>query len=287
MRDAIKSKTRRKKMKKTILALVVALIMCFSLTACGGGGGDTMSSKYMTVDAVCVADNYADEEGEGLELVYLFYTVSTDDSNLSVTSASTDLTVDGTNTYSSERVIGAADYASSYYFSDYYEDVNTGTELKVVETFKIPAADLEAGKTITLENSNIPEIGDISISTDVIQHFDSEEAVAEAVDPDGYAAEVELRADADADTAAQVKDLVNGYYWTFYVNYTTYEMEFWAPNNFEVRTSLGVTNSGTYTVQNGYLFCTYPSNDYTVMVPYELVDGDVELDCVAAFDVNE
>ena len=32
--------------------------------------------------------------------------------------------------------------------------------------------------------------------------------------------------------------------------------------------------------------CTYPDTGYTVEIPYELVDGDVQLDVADAFDVN-
>ena len=62
-------------------------------------------------------------------------------------------------------------------------------------------------------------------------------------------------------------------------------MEFWAENNFEVRTSIGIKNQGTYSVRNDYIFCTYDSNGTTVKIPYEIVDGDVSMDLVEAFDV--
>ncbi len=83
-----------------------------------------------------------------------------------------------------------------------------------------------------------------------------------------------------------MKELINGYYWQFYVNSTAYELEFWAENNFEVRTSLGTSNSGTYSVRNGYLFCTYPDTGYTIEIPYEFADGDISLDLTDAFDVR-
>ena len=83
-----------------------------------------------------------------------------------------------------------------------------------------------------------------------------------------------------------VKNQINVYYWTCYVNSTTYELEFWADNNFEVRTSLGTSNSGTYSVRNGYIFCTYPDTGFTVEVPYEITDEGFDLDIIAAFDVN-
>ena len=66
------------------------------------------------------------------------------------------------------------------------------------------------------------------MSTDDIQHFDGVEAMAEAIDPEGYQAELEKRAEADPERTEMVKNQINGYYWTCYVNSTTYELEFWA-----------------------------------------------------------
>ena len=63
-------------------------------------------------------------------------------------------------------------------------------------------------------------------------------------------------------------------------------MEFWAKDNFEVRTSLGTSSTGTYSVRNGYIFCTYPDTGYTVEVPYEIVGGEIDLDIIGAFDVR-
>lgn len=274
-------------MKKTILALVVALVMCFSMTACGGGGGEVTSTTYMNIDAICIDDSYVNEDDSNKKLVYLFYTLSTEDQNLEICSTSTDLTVDGTNTYESERIIGACDLMASYYFSDYYEEVSVGGSLKVAETFLIPSGDLEAGKTITLSNE-IPETDKIKVMTDSVAHYDSAEAMAQAVDAEGYEKAVTARKDADSSTVSAVKEQINGYYWTFYVNSTTYEVEFYAPDEFELRTSLGISNGGTYTVQNGYIFLFYPGDkEPAVEIPYELTSGEIELDLTSAFDVNE
>lgn len=275
------------KSKSILTVLAIALIMCIAFSACGGNSSsnEKMSSKYVTIDSICIDDSYIDEDDSNLKLVYLFYTVTTDDQNLEISSAATSLTINDTNTYSSERVIGACDYASSYYFSDYIKNVNVGESLKVVETFKIPAGDLESGKTITLSN-NIPEMDKIKLTTDNIVTYENAEAIAQAIDPNGYAEEIAAREEADTETTEKAKSLLNGYYWSFFVNNTTYEIEFYAPNEFEVRTSLGVTNSGTYVVQNGYISCTYDSNNYTVNIPYEFTDGDIKLETADAFDVN-
>ena len=92
--------------------------------------------------------------------------------------------------------------------------------------------------------------------------------------------------DADAETVTKVKEALNGYYWSFYVNSTSYKLSFEAPDNFEMKTAFG-TNGGTYAVKTGYIFCTYSSNGKTVEIPYGWKDnGEIDLDTITAFDVK-
>ncbi|MBQ7971204.1 MAG: hypothetical protein IJ294_02495, partial [Clostridia bacterium] len=90
---------------------------------------------------------------------------------------------------------------------------------------------------------------------------------------------------ADASKVAQVQSLINGYQWSFYVNYTSYKLEFEATNNFTLKTTLG-SNSGTYSVLNGYVLLTY-QNGNTVEIPYDIKDGKINLEGTDAFDVKE
>ena len=311
-------------MKKLIILLLTAILL-FSLTACGGetiepqNDDDTppvdeetqnnstieestdedsnepqkpekvTSTNYITIDGICVDDSYQDEDGSPLKLVYLLYTLTAENENLQIDSLYTTLTINESNSYESEHyapTASASRYMSNYYYGSYIEDVYMGTSIKVMATFKIPEADLAPGRSITISDNQIPDIDQIYLSTDDIQHFDSSEGIAQAMDPEGYEIDMLAREEADVDTANAVKNLINGYYWSFYVNSTSYEIEFWADNNFEVRTGLGTSNSGTYSVRNGYIFCTYPDTGYTIEIPYELTDGDVNLDVIAAFDVR-
>ena len=285
-------------MKKLATLLAEAALM-LSLAACGNGAGtpssaepeanepETVGNEYITINGICVDDSYQDDEGSPLKLVYVFYTLSATGENLQIDSNYMDLTAESGNAYESAYYpddASACDFTPNYYYSSYIEDVYTGTSIQVASTFKIPEADLEAGQTITLSDSQIPAEEPLEVSTDIIQHFSSGEEIAQAMDPDGYAAEMDLRTDADEATTAQVKSLINGYYWQFYVNNMYYELEFWADNNFEVRTSIA-TSDGTYTVKKGYIFCTYPDTGYTVEIPYTLTDGEISLDTTGAFDV--
>ena len=293
-------------MKKTI-ALLLAFALMLSLCACGGSSttdqADTSGSSsantpaaptkvsetdYMKIHGICVDDSYVDDDSPVLKMVYLFYTLTANESNLKIDSKYTDMIINGTNTYESDNFADSASackYTSSYYYSSYIEDVYLGSSIKVIATFKVPEGDLVPGKAITFSDTQIPGIDAILMSTDDIQHFSSAEKIAEAMDPAGYAAEMKARETAPTSTATAVKNAINGYYWSFYVNSTSYEVEFWAPNNFEVRTAFG-SNQGTYSVKNGYIFCTYPSNGYTIEIPYTLSNGQIDLDIVDAFDVH-
>ena len=64
-----------------------------------------------------------------------------------------------------------------------------------------------------------------------------------------------------------------------------YVIEFWEPDNYELRTSFN-TSGGTYVVKNGYIVCTNDSGG-TIEVPFTYEDGSVKVDSVSAFDFNK
>lgn len=276
---------RKEKDMKKVLALVLTLAMVFSLCACGGAPRTVSSTDYMNIDGIYVDNSYKDKDSDALKLLYVCYTVFAKDKNLEVSSKTTKVTIDDANTYDSYRTTDACKYMGNYYYSDYLEDVYIGDGLKVVETFKVPEADLAPGKTITLNNSRIPEIDKIVLATDDIVFCDNAEEVAKAVDPDGYADEVYKREKADEATTKKARKLMNGYYWSFYVNSTSYKVEFSSPNKVTV-TAAGNRIPGKYSVRNGYIVITYSTNNYVVEVPFEFVNGDIELDLVSAYDVR-
>ena len=274
-------------MKRIISILLMATLL---ICTCGCGKEKApqkvTQSTYMSIDGICVNDGYRDKDDESLRMLYLFFTVKAGDQNLKIDSKYMDLKFEDANSYTCEHYPKASKYMNSYYYSSYIENVYTGGELKVLVTFEIPEAEFASGRKITIADDQLPDEEKILLSTDDIRHFTSQEELAQAMDPTAYAEEQHKREPADATQAATVSNLMNGYYWTFYVNYVSYKLEFSAPNTFSLTTSLG-QNGGTYEVKNGYVFCTYPSNGAVVEIPYEIVDGELELDVVAAFDVRE
>ena len=109
------------------------------------GTSTVTETDVVTINGLYVNDGYVNEDNDQLMLLYLLYTVHPAEENLEISSNITTLTINDKNDYSSERRAGACKYMGSYYYSDFIEDVYMGTELKVAETFEIPAADLEAG----------------------------------------------------------------------------------------------------------------------------------------------
>lgn len=240
----------------------------------------------ITVNGICVDDSYVDDDGSSLKLVYLFYTIRAEGSNLEIDSKYTTMHI-GENTYESDNfadVAAACKYTANYYYGSYIRDVYVGESMNVVATFYIPQGDLEPGKTVTLEDHQIPGVENLVLSTDEFMHFTSSDEIAVIMDPEGYEMSMYAREEADAATAKLVKNQLNGYYWSFFVNNTSYKLEFRAPNTFSVTTALG-TSTGTYSVRNGFVFCTYPDTGYTVEIPYTLVDGKLDLDTIGGFDV--
>ncbi len=245
-------------------------------------------TDHMEIIGLCVDDSYRDEDDSPLRLVYLFYRFSATNKNLEIDSVGTGLTVNETNTYTSKyyaATASAKNYMPNYYYSSYVKTVYLGTSLLVAATFMIPEGDLTEGRKITLTDSRIPDAGMIYFYTDELHFYDSPEEMAKTIDEDGYQEILVAYEEADWETTSEVRSMLNGRYWWCLVNDIKYEATFDWDNYFEVSTSLGVKNSGTYSVRNGYIFCTYSSNGQTVMIPYELKDGDIALDLVRAFDV--
>lgn len=240
----------------------------------------------ITIQGICVDDSYEDKDGKPLKMVYLFYTLSAQDSNMEIDSKYTQMYI-GSNQYTSDNFADSAvacKFAENYYYGSYIRDVYVGDSMNVAATFYVPEGDLEGGKTVTFSDTQIPGLENLTMTTDEFMHFGDPEEIAMIMDPEGYESITYKRADADMETTYMVRDMLNGYCWSFYVNNLSYELEFWANNNFCVRTAFS-SQSGTYRVQNGFIFCTYPDTGYTIEIPYEIVDGKLNLDTIGGFDV--
>lgn len=242
-------------------------------------------TSYMRINGLFVDESYVDKDNENKTLLYVCYSTFTPDQNLRVDSKDSELTVNGINIYTSEHYGGSCRYLGSYYYSDYLEDVYVGDEIKVVETFKVPKGELEPGRELSFENSQIPDSDKIRLNTDDILHCDSVKTIAKIVDPEGYEDMSYKLSPADSDTVARVKNAINGYGWDFYVNYTSYHIDFY-DNGYDLRTAFADT-SGSYTITNGYIILTNGTTGAVNYAPYSWGPNDIELGITDAFDVSE
>ena len=272
-------------MKRLVLSLLTALAAA-ALCACGQDVVIGTETDYIHVDGLYVDTAYQDPAGGDLLMVYLCYTVFTPDRTLSVDSRSTALTIHGAGSFPAAHYPGQCDFMASYYYSSYLKDVYVGAPLAVAETFLIPRSALEEGQAITLANQRIPEMDQLTLSTDDLILCPGEEAVAQAADPTGYDRMLDLHTPASPAAAAQVQAAVNGLSWSCYIGANAYQVTFSAPDGFAISTPQE-DYQGTYAVEEGFLICHPPDGD-PVAIPYAWEgDGSLALDLLAAFDEKD
>lgn len=301
---AFKSTNRMRKeltVKKAIgyfLACAASLTLTLGLGGCGkattqGSAEPAVEEKTRTqtdhikIESMYANDGYTGGDNEKLKMLYVFYEVTATDENLSLGCNEVNSITIGKNTYNADMYLSESKMFGSYYHSAYNEDIYSGDSLKMLLTFEVPEGDLEPGKDVSLNVSGVPDCSKLDLSTDDIVHCTSAEEVAQKADPDGYAAEMQKREDADANTVNAVSSQLNGYYYTFYVNSLSYRIEFYEPNTYRLE-SLGQETTGTYSVKKGYVQLTNDMTGYINECPYSFNEaGALDIDLTGGFDVNE
>ena len=245
-------------------------------------------TNYMRIDGLFADESYVSKTNDKANEIrlYVFYTVFSNDKNLKVDSKkSMSITINDVNTYESNSFDAACLYMESYSHRGYLETIYLGEELKMASTFIIPKAELATGRTITLNNHQIPEIEKISLITDDVIILNSAEEIANVIDPEGYENMSYKLAPADDKSVKKVKNAINDYYWTFYVNNLSYKIEFWN-NNYALSSMLGETE-GKYSVRNGFIVVENSTTGAVNYIPYSWGPSDIELEVTDAFDFNE
>ncbi len=277
---------------KKITAILLTVITLVSLCACNASPKDkgpktVKETKNLKLEQIIVDDSYRDSDDSPRRALYAFFTINAQSENIEFDSKYMDLTINETNTYSSEVLPGTlCKYVPSFCYSGYIETAYVGETKKLVTTFLVPEGDLVAGRKITFADTQIAEISELVLSTDDIVRVDSQEKVGELADPEGYLEIQKKYEEASPELAEKVVGLITNRYWEAYVNPTWYKVKFLEPYRFVLETTLG-ENGGSYSVRNGYIFCTYDSNGVTVEIPYEIVEGQgVKMDLGEAFRIN-
>ena len=264
-------------MRKKIFIGLIAILMCFTLTACSSNNSEKnkkennisnskMSNDIITIDGIYLNNEYTDDDS--LKQIVLFYTLKAGEENIDISSAQFKLKINK-NEYSAINDIETPNL-TQYYYSNIIEKVYVGKSLKVAEVFKVPEGDLVSGKEITLSDFDNYAKG-IKMSTDDIKKMDNLTSISLDVDKE-YATkkqdeEKEKLTEADEATANKVKNDINGYYFDIpaYVGkvYTKYKLEFESPNKF--------------TVTKGYIVLHYDTGK-DVNTPYSYENGDITID---------
>lgn len=279
---------------RKIVALLLALTMVFALCGCGGEKESVKDTKdkiidefveeepnvtqnnYFALDAICVDDSYH-YDNEVLRKVYLFFTLTAKETNLETDSKYIYLKINDMNEYESYLTITEKTLFQSYYHSQYIEHVYMGQTLKVFTTFEIPEADLAPGRKITIRDNHIPQIEEITFSTDLIQHFNSPEEMAMAVDSEGYEKLQQMREEADAETTAKVyEQIVNKKFFSYSTSSgINVSVTFRADDRCEI--ALGpMSNGASYSIRKGFIFIYPDANTDTVYeISYTLDENGV------------
>ncbi len=293
---------------KRMLSLFVVMSVLLCLCSCGSDPVPSptpepspevhtlLSSGNISIDGICTLDSYVSDDGSPLKPVFFFYTIWSEDENLSITSEGTTLTINGKNSYESKSLI-VSDYITKYYNSTLLKQVYMGEELCVVTTFMIPEADLAAGRSITIKDERIPGAENLRFNTDDIQHFNDILEIAQAMDPQGYAEQVAaetladmqeayLREPVDEETENKAKScLIGDFCWSFVCLNMSCEIEFFWDNTYELRAPINTT-SGTYEITNGYIICTNADTGSITEIPWHFTDNDIAIDPVSAFGIQ-
>ncbi len=329
---------------KKLLSIIMAGLMLLSLCACSAGNTtppaanspeevtaaptaepteeppkDVRETDYAKIEGIYSQTNYEDPDGKPLTMVYMGVIVKTPDKNLRVTSIGMKMTVNGVNTYSSDKYLHinyVTSFMPNYLYTRVMTDVYMGEEVKLLYTFKVPKAELEAGRRITFESSEIPDMDKISFDSASIIAFHSRE-IPGILDPLGNTEEIKLRGGAPETIEEYGVDLwltsfpdyddgrfylawsegYPGTEYTFFANDTVYTIRFYHDDrdSFVVDTSIGISNGGTFKVTSGYVILTYDTNGEEVYIRYvvdktKYTDPEHWYDCVTfyfveAFDV--
>lgn len=270
-------------MKKKILIGLLTIVMCFILTGCGEQK-TKLSNSIMNIDGIYLNEEYTSDEG--LKQVVLFYTLTSQEENLEISSSHFSLKIN-------ENEYTAVDNAETpnlteYYYSNIIEKVYVGNSLKVAAIYEVPDGDLVSGKEITLTDFD-DYAEDILMHTDDIKKMDNLTSISLDVDKE-YATkrqeeEKEKLTDADEATTNKVKNDINGYYFEVpaYIGktYVKYKLEFIEPNRFEVTSTVSgnkISNTGTYRVTKGYIVLRYDTSDKELNAPYDYEDGEITIE---------
>jgi hypothetical protein len=161
-----------------------------------------------------------------------------------------------------------------------------GEKLHIVDTFRVPKAELTFGGTIMLTNTRVPAlVGEVKLTPDQFISCKNVEEIAKIVDPEGYKERKHALTEANNTIKNKARKYMNNYYWDFYVNNMSYRISF--KQSTYTLTCMGLRTTGKYTICNGFIILKNDSTGYLSYAPYTFENNDIKLDIASAFDVRE
>lgn len=272
-------------MKKLTAILVGALICaCLCLAGCGGGQSapskeptSTLGNDNITIESIYVDDSYKNEEHPSLKRVWVFSEIHPEDNTIEASS------------YSGKMIIGETTYDavfqsekdgmwfSSYHYSNTIKEVFKSETLKIAFMFEVSESDLTNEAKLTFQDLGRANCDGIEVLGKDVQHAENDEAIAKAVDPDGYQKAISAREPADADTASSVIAALDGYEYFASYGSLSWRCAF-SGSSYSLR-SMGLATTGTFEVLNGYLLFTNDDNGAQSWIPWSWKDdGTISLD---------
>lgn len=254
-------------MKKIVLFLMIVCTLA-SLTACGGSSNNeetwTNTNNVITIDGIYAL--------EGENTVVVFYTVNATDGALSLSSKTLTMVIDG-KSYAPNTVSDTPN-RSQYIYDSAPTTVATGSNLKVAQSFEVPAAELATGKAITFTSQKDFAAG-ICLKTEEIKKANSFEEMCKGVDEAYYNQQQAVidskQQQADEQTVQKVKNAIYGKKYSFTSTgvyaVVSYEIKFVSIDRFEFTNSVGNTAAGTYEIRSGCIMLQFENADSAMQFP--------------------
>lgn len=272
-------------MKKKILLLILVIASLFMIAGCGKEekkdepkDTDVMKAEHVSIDGAYVDESFEDEN---LAILYLFYTVDSKNDNLELASSTISIKIND-NEYSANVSKDLIPKYTNYAYSDFIKKVYVGKTYKICSTYKVAKGDLEGDREIKLSTYKINGVDAVHFKVSKVQKMENLDKISEALDKNVYTEkynkEQETMSKVDSTTLKKVRNAINGYIYSGYVNVgnslSKLTMEFSKPNKFKVKMG-ALSNSGTYDIRKGALILNYKTGK-SVTVLYEYKNNSVE-----------
>lgn len=290
----------KKSRLKIIIPVIIAMILIIIAVVLVKGSGKVgnkeqanepklKASKYVDLRGIYV-DKSDEQEHPDEALIYVLYTVKSEDKNISfytymANNPGTALTIKINNTNEYKDTIYSGKLKQNFRNTG-YENLNngqkvlSGTSMQCIGAFRVSKNDLKEGGIIELTLTATNSFKEIfEYKTEDIKYFDNAKELLKAADNETYEKAERINqenvAEISKDLEKQIYNYLQENYFQWYISTIRTQIEF-EGNRFNVSTSIGAKNGGTYEIRNKVILLHYDTG-MTNELPYEFKDGEVSL----------